>query len=326
MLLRRILTIPAYLALTALFTALAPLLLIGAWIIRVFPACRGAVPTVGLMLGYLWCETIGILASCYLWLRHRDHEEFLAANYRLQYWWATTLKRIMERLFGVTFEVTGTEALDGEGAIMFPRHVSLADTFIPMVFYAIPKAIRLRYVLKRELLLDPCLDIVGNRLPNFFVDRDGQDTERAVAGVGALTADMQADDGLLLYPEGTRHSASKVAALAKRWANRPELLAQLERWKNVLPPRIGGTLAALESNPGKDLIFCAHVGFEGSTHFRNLINGAWRGARIRIHFWRIPFADIPRSVAARKDAFFAEWDKVNRWVSLHLEDTAGSMR
>ena len=32
--------------------------------------------------------------------------------------------------------------------------------------------LRLRYVLKRELLWDPCLDIVGQRVPNIFVDRD----------------------------------------------------------------------------------------------------------------------------------------------------------
>ena len=46
-----------------------------------------------------------------------------------------------------------------------------------MVFYAIPHQVRLRYVLKRELLLDPCLDIVGNRLPNCFVARSGADAQ-----------------------------------------------------------------------------------------------------------------------------------------------------
>ena len=30
---------------------------------------------------------------------------------------------------------------------------------------------RPRYVLKDDLLIDPCLDIVGNRLPNHFLDR-----------------------------------------------------------------------------------------------------------------------------------------------------------
>ena len=68
-----------------------------------------------------------------------------------------------------------------------------------MVFYAIPFGVRLRYVLKKELLFDPCLDIVGNRLPNYFVDRGGQDSERARRGVAELVRDLGPDEGALIY-------------------------------------------------------------------------------------------------------------------------------
>ena len=32
-----------------------------------------------------------------------------------------------------------------------------------------------RFVLKRELLLDPCLDVVGARIPNYFLDGGAND-------------------------------------------------------------------------------------------------------------------------------------------------------
>jgi hypothetical protein len=59
--------------------------------------------------------------------------------------------------------------------IVFLRYASVADTLLPAVFLANPNGLKLRYVLKHELLLDPCLDIVGNRLPNSFVQRSAGD-------------------------------------------------------------------------------------------------------------------------------------------------------
>ena len=314
---RRLVTIPGCLLLTVLVSLLLPVLLTIAWLIGRLPACRGAVTMLGLAVGYLWCETIGILAAAAIWLRYRERKVFLEANYRLQCWWAQTLKNLAARLFNLEFETSGLEALAGTGVLMLPRHASIADTLIPMVFYAIPERVRLRYVLKRELLLDPCLDIVGNRLPNCFVERDGQDSERAAAGIAALVEGMEPDEGLLLYPEGTRFSAARARSLRTRWQTDPKRLAQLDRWTHVLPPRTGGFLAALDANPGRDLVFCAHTGFEGSSHFRTLINGAWSGTRVRIHFWRIPFEAIPGDREARVSLLFEQWDRMDRWVSLH---------
>jgi hypothetical protein len=88
----------------------------------------------------------------------------------------------------------------------------------------------------------------------------------------------------------------------------------MQRWTELLPPRLGGPLALLDANPGRDLLFCAHTGFEGSSHFRNLINGAWTGARIRIRFWRVPHAEIPDGLAARRAFLFAEWDRMQEAV------------
>jgi 1-acyl-sn-glycerol-3-phosphate acyltransferase len=192
----------------------------------------------------------------------------------------------------------------------------MADTIIPMVFYAIPHRIRLRYVLKRELLLDPCLDIVGNRLPNTFVDRDAEDSGPEITRVADLARALAPDEGVLIYPEGTRFSAARRARVLERLATRVDAaeIARMQRWTDLLPPRLGGPLALLDANPGRDLVFCAHSGFEGSTHFSNLVNGSWTGAHIRIRFWRVPHGAIPAELGARRAFLYAEWDRMQEAV------------
>lgn len=311
---RRLITIPACLALTVLVTALFPVLIIAALLLSALPATRGAVSTLLFLTGYLWCETIGILCAPYIWLRYRNPARQFRANFAMQCWWANALKVLAEKFFQLKFVVHGRRALDGGPALMLPRHASIADTVLPVTYFARPQGTHLRYVLKRELLFDPCLDIYGNRLPNLFVDRSGQDSEQAVAGVRDLTRTLGSTEGVLIYPEGTRFSRAKHQALRAKANMNPELNAQLDRWPDLLPPRLGGTLAMLQANPGKDLLFLAHVGFEGSSHFKNLINGSWRKAQVHLAFWRVPFAEIPTELSALKTFLFSQWDQMQDTV------------
>jgi hypothetical protein len=320
---RRFVTVPAYLALTLTFTLFAPLLAPLCWTVSQRPRWRGAWRSAAFVLAYLWCESIGIVASAWLWLRERAPTRdsprwprFLDGNYALQCWWANALKGAAERLFDLHFILSGTQALDGEPAIMLPRHASIADTIIPMVFYAIPKSIRLRYVLKRELLFDPCLDIVGNRLPNCFVTRIGSDSDADVERVAALARGRAENEGFLIYPEGTRFSRERqqrvLGSLATRVA--PRDLSRMRNWTELLPPRPGGTCALIDGAPTLDLVFCAHTGFEGASHFASLINGSWIGADICVHFWRVPRSAVPADAAGQRALLFEQWDRMQATV------------
>ena len=70
--------------------------------------------------------------------------------------------------------------------------VALAVVLLAAALLSRPHGVRLRYVLKRELLWDPCLDIVGHRLPNAFVRRGSRDTAGDVAAVRGLMAEYVA--------------------------------------------------------------------------------------------------------------------------------------
>ena len=92
-----------------------------------------------------------------------------------------------ERVFALRTVIEGEDAIEPGPILVFIRHVSQADTLLPVVLITRRHGIALRFVLKQELLWDPCLDIVGHRLPNVFVRRGSGESEREIAAVQRLT-------------------------------------------------------------------------------------------------------------------------------------------
>ena len=338
---RRLITIPAVLFMTALLTLTAVIWIPVAAVLSLIKPIRGLLRFLLFITLYAWCETCGIVASVALWLRYgcpRPPEEpesataiassqqrwqsFLQANFRLQCWWGTSLKQGTERIFGLTFEFDNPEALLGTPPIWLLRHASMGDTVVPVAFYCTPMNVSLRYVLKKELLYDPCLDIVGNRLPNYFVDRSSDTPAQEIAKIAELVKDLGPNEGALIYPEGTRFTPTKRANILRQLQERAdhnqepsEIVRRAENWPNLLPPRIGGPIALIQNNPGRDLLFCAHVGFEGSSRFQSLINGSWVNSRVRVRYWRVPFADIPTDDNGARQFVFDQWDRMAREVA-----------
>ena len=87
-----------------------------------------------------------------------------------------------------------------------------------------------------------------------------------------------------------------------------------EQWTQLLPPRPSGTLALLEVNPGRDVLMCAHAGFEGSASFQSLFNGEWVGKAIGIRFWRVPHAELPADREQRKQWLYEQWQRMQEAV------------
>jgi 1-acyl-sn-glycerol-3-phosphate acyltransferase len=230
-------------------------------------------------------------------------------NRAIQFWWAQGLLDMGQKLYKLRIEVSGEDALKGNTALLLSRHSSMGDTALPLLFFGKARREGLRYVLKKELQLLPCLDIGGHRLPNVFVDRTGADSAKAVKDVSDLIATAGPDESVLIYPEGTRFTQKKHDQLR---AKHPQLEAQLDRWPNLLPIRLGGVTGMLAANPGKDLVFLAHAGFEGSADIHDLLGGGWLNQRVRLHFWRVPYSELPKDNV--QDFLFAEWDKMQATV------------
>jgi len=311
---RRAVSVPAVtLALVVMLAAL-PLTLPLAALTDVLRRSRLAVArTVLFMTLFLACEVIGVAACVLIWLRHRhDAEVFVEANHQLQRWWSGTLSQGLEVLYGMRYAVEGDAPGDGP-SLLLVRHVSSADTLLPMRLVAVPNDLRVRYVLKRELAADPCLDIVGHRLPNVFVDRSGRSREGAVAAVRRLVRGLGDRDCGVIFPEGTRFTSARHERVLKQLSGSP--LADLgSQLTHSLPPRTGGVLAMLDGAPTADVYFVGHTGFEGVRTMGDLLSGALVDRVVRIRFRRVASSEIPSGEEARKLWLYREWLDQDRWI------------
>jgi 1-acyl-sn-glycerol-3-phosphate acyltransferase len=317
---RRAVTIPGVCLAAALVLASLPVSLpLAATLDLVRRSRFAAVRTLLAGVHYLACEVVGLAASGLLWLAVRvgraGRARSDAWHYRLQAAWADALFAGVRRLFGLAIALEGDDP--GRGPlVVFMRHASLADTLLPAVLLSRRHGLHLRYVMKRELLFDPCLDVVGQRLPNVFVRRDSEQGAREIAAVEALARGLGPGEGVLIYPEGTRFSPARRERRLERIAESGNAarLERARRLRHVLPPRTGGPLALLDAAPDADVLVVAHVGLEGVTHFRNAWRGELIGRRIRVVFWRVPRSTIPAGREARVEWLQGLWERVDAWI------------
>jgi 1-acyl-sn-glycerol-3-phosphate acyltransferase len=321
---RRLITIPGYAIGWALWLAAAPFWLPLAMLVDLVRHSRGvALRSAAAITVYLSCEIMGIVASGGLWVWKRilpvDAERWTDLHFRLEAWWGTTLFQAAVRLFGLRLEVESDADLGRGPYLLILRHASTVDTLLASALVSRPDGLRLRYVLKQELLRDPCLDIVGHRLPNVFVDRFADESAQEIRRVQALARDLGPRDGILIYPEGTRFSEKKRQRVLERFNQKGDakMLEYARSLDFVLPPRPGGMFGLLEAAPEADVVVCAHTGFEGAASLAQIWQGALLHQVIRVQFRRIPRDEIPTGRDARVAWLQEEWQRVGAWVESH---------
>ena len=317
--LRRLVTIPAFMTAAMVLPAVTIVALPFVVITDLARRTRLGLTRALLMLdAWFLCEAAGVAAAGWIWAtRGRNRERYLRRNFRLQRWWSRTLFRAGVFFFSIKVEVEGNEVATPGPVLLFIRHVSPLDNIIPAVFVADRYGILLRWVLNRALLRDPCLDIVGNRLPNAFVRGETSDSQGEIARVRALAEGLGSRDGVAMYPEGALYTAARRERVVQRLAGSgdPVLAGRAARLRHVLPPRLGGSLALLEAAPGVDVVFCAHSGLERATRYGSIANGGAVGAEVRIRFWRVAARDIPAGRNERIAWLLDEWDRVDAFVA-----------
>lgn len=315
---RRTISIGGITSMALLLTLTAPLWLLTLAIIDLVGRGKvSAVRFVTFLWFYLLCEVGGVLVAAALWwTRPAGTRAFLRRNFELQTRWAALLMNGAKRLFRLSFDVEGDDCLNvDKPVVVMVRHVSIGDTLIPAYFIARRTGRLLRYVLKRELLWDPCLDIVGQRLPNTFVRR-GTGDDRELKKIDTLSAQVGKDEGVLIFPEGTRFTPDKREQILSRLAaqDEPRLLEAAAELQHVLPPRMGGALRLLSAVPDGDVVFCAHTGFEGISTLGDLWRGSLMNRTIRVRFWRAPRQSIPDDDDGRVAWLLEQWQRVDAVV------------
>lgn len=311
---RRLVTIPALFAAMVLLTVLIPLwvplalIADGVRLRRRFPIAR----LLAFGVCWSWLEAIGVLAAFGLWITGQARNQSL--HYALQRWWASNLLASLGATCGIRVEAEQVDMFQPGPTVLFVRHASLADSLVSA--YVITTLARLRphYVLKRELLVDPCLDVVGQRVPNYFLDRGANDSAPELAAVERLANGLGADDVGIIFPEGTRANPRKrVSALAKIGERDTARAAKLASLQHLLPPRPSGASAMMRGAPTADLVLAWHVGFEGLDTFGGILKALNRPFQpIRFVARRVSRSEIPVG-----DEFLVWLD--DQWLQMDAE-------
>ncbi|MEM6991367.1 MAG: 1-acyl-sn-glycerol-3-phosphate acyltransferase [Myxococcota bacterium] len=317
---RRLKTISVYFAVAALYLGLAPLVGTLLLVVDLFRRRRFALTRAWAFMGaHLTAEVVGVVVLGAFWLLTgfgRSRARLRVWTYAMQTAWVRAQWRAATLIFGWRWRVRGLESVAPGPIVVLVRHTSLVDTVVPTTFISGAAGISLRFVLKKELLNDPCLDIAGHWLPNVFVDRKAQDSTAALASIRELATDLDVDEGALIYPEGTLFSPAKLQrALEKLSEHAPPLYEQARALRHTLLPRPGGTLAILEGAPDADVVLCAHEGLGGVGKINDLLSGALVGRTVHVEFRRFARSTVPSGADARTEWLMERWLELDRWVA-----------
>ena len=313
----------------ALLTALSPLLLVlGALVdLARWLASRRPWMTVRL-LAFIWsalfCELRGLLGLTtvrLLTLGQRPHVD--RRVYRLRRQWLGGHLRAMRRIFRLSFEIDGPQlAADGPLVILI-RHASTVDTLLPETFISIQHDMWPRYVLKRELLNLPTIDIGRRWVPTVFVSRGLGNTDVETGRIRALASDLAPDEAVIIYPEGTLFSAEKLARTQQVIAERnPPLAALADRLRHVLPPKLAGPVALLQALPAADVLVFGHLGLDRFEYPRDMWRGDLVGTTVRMKLWRHAASDVPRESEALGRWLYEQWIELDEWIDRQLSCAA----
>lgn len=337
---RRLVTVPVLFLAWALLVVAAPLVVGVAFVVDRMRRSAGS-PTVRLVafaLAYLSLEVAGVLAAATLWVVRPWHpQRWAARNHRLQQWWTASLVRAAGPVLGLRLVVdtvdpgspvapTGVVPLDAPGpVVVLSRHVSIVDSLLPAHVLGVEGGRRLRYVLARGLRLDPCLDIVGHRLPNHFVNRGGDDPATEIAALEALARGMGRDDAAVIFPEGGLFSPARRERAIRRLAERGSPRLPVARsLRHLLAPRAAGTLALLRAAPDADVVVLAHHGMEPISSLAALRRNVPLTGPVRLRLVRHERRGLPADDEGLARWLDEQWSVVDDWLDRQARTTGSA--
>lgn len=318
-------------------TLLAPLLIVGAvvvdvvlWLVRRKPWM--AVRLLAYAWWFLFGELRGLVGLAVVYVttggplgRRSLRRRRLVYDLRIR--WARSHLGGVRVLFGLRFEVEGLDQAGPGPALIFIRHASIIDNTMPDAVVGHAHGMGLRFVLKRELQSIPVIDIGGRWVPTNYVRRASGDAAAEIARLRTLAHDLGPGEGVLIYPEGTRHTAEKLAAAQRTIAERqPHIARYADRLRHVLPPRLRGPLALLDEAPHADVVFCGHVGLDGFEYIRDIWAGGLVGGTVHVRFWRYPASSVPAGEDERIAWLYERWQVLDDWVGEQRAALGGGAR
>ena len=324
---RRVVTVPLALAVLPVLVATLPLwLLAGAVTSPFLPGRWRGLRLLWFAIVWFGCEWWALATLGWMWLRagfgrRLGQPRWQEAHYRL-------LGRILDRVHATarrTFRLRVVGSGAGEPLardrplLVLCRHAGPGDSVLLVRALITLAELRPRIVLKDALQLDPTVDVLLNRLPNRFITPTPGVADDVTTAIATLAAGAGPGDAVVIFPEGGNFTEHRRSRAIERLRGRGHLdeAAKAERMSNLMAPKPGGTLAAMEAAPTADVLLVAHEGLEDLSTVADLWRGLPMDDVVEARWWQVPSAELPRDrpVDDQVDWLFDWWGRLDAWVA-----------
>jgi 1-acyl-sn-glycerol-3-phosphate acyltransferase len=322
--LRRLATVPGVLVLTALLWVLLPFWLIAAAALSpLLPGRWRALRLLWIGILYVTIDSLLLVVMFGYWLasgfgRFLRTPYWQGLHYDLVQGVMWVLFREARRVLRVDIATEGPapDAHPGHPLLVCCRHAGPGDSFtlIHALMYWYNREPRV--VLKDTLQWDPAIDVLLHRIPARFISPNPTEGADLESQIRELATGLDEDDAFVIFPEGgnfTEKRRDKAIARLRR-LGLERMARRAERMTNVLAPRPGGFLAALDAAPEADVVLVAHTGLDHLLTVGDIWREVPMDQEIVMRWWRVPRAEIPPDRDGRIDWLFGWWERIDAWI------------
>jgi 1-acyl-sn-glycerol-3-phosphate acyltransferase len=333
-LVRRLVVAPAMVLLTLLAVTTLPVWLLVAALLS--PLVKGRMRPLRLLwiaLLHMVLESVMLVVMLALWIASGcglliRRPAFERVHYVIARTYLVIFFREARRVLHLEIATEGPtpDAFPGQPILVVCRHAGPGDSFTLMHALMNSYQREPRVVLKDTMAWDPAIDVLLSRLPNRFVDPTPKPGERVEERIAELARGLDENDAFVIFPEGGNFTPERrVRAIDKlRGLGLEQMASRAEGMKNVLAPRPGGFIAALDAAPEADVVLVAHTGLDHLFTIADLWRELPMDKRLVMRWWRVPRAEIPTAEDQRIEWLFGWWEEIDRWVTEHRPVDLGS--
>ncbi|HJR91355.1 MAG TPA: 1-acyl-sn-glycerol-3-phosphate acyltransferase [Acidimicrobiia bacterium] len=278
--------------------------------------------------GLVWFafEAVVLVALFGLWVftgfgwRMRS-EWSQTAHYGLMAWFLGHVVGTGRRTFGLTLDVewSGADSIDGRPLLVFARHAGPGDSLLIVDALMNSLGRRPRVVLKDVLQWDPAIDTLLNRLPSRFIT-PGSRTGSTEA-IHDLAASMGATDALVIFPEGGNFTAARRRRAIEKLEGlgRQEFAQRARDLEYLLPPQVGGVIAAVSGAPTSIVGLVGHVGLDHMETPLDIWDGLVMDRVVYTRVWFSEAGDLPTDRSRLEVWLFDAWEEMDTWITAHRD-------
>ena len=323
--LRRCVIAPAMIGLAIVLWSTLPLwLIVAAALAPVLPGRWRALRLLWMLVVGVTAESLLLVVLFGLWLasgfgRRIRTPYFEGIHYDLVQGLMWVVFTEARRVLALRIETEGPspDAHPGTPLIVACRHAGPGDSFTLIHTLMDWYGREPRVVLKDTMAWDPVIDVVLSRIPARFIDTNpgrGQDFESQIAD---LARGLDENDALVIFPEGGNFTPGRRQRGIERLRGRGlhRMADRAARMTNVLAPRPGGLLAALDTAPQADVVLVAHTGLDHMLTVRDVWRELPMDKVIVMRWWQVPREEIPVERDAQIEWLFGWWETIDTWIA-----------